>query len=57
MLECLFNLEIADLDCMLNGNGGAEFDANRISGVFYMDDIHQEWAVDDVLFTKNEQNL
>ena len=34
---------------MLSENGGVDFGANRIGGLYYMDGI--------VLFTKNEQNL
>ena len=40
---------IVDLDSMLNGNGGVEYGANRISGLYYTDDI--------VLFAENEQIL
>ena len=46
---CLYNLVIADLDSMLNGNGGAEFGAKRISSFYYEGDI--------VLFTDSKQNL
>ena len=48
--SCFSNLVIADLDSILNDNGGVEFGASRIlSGINYSDDI--------LIVAENEQNL